>query len=250
MNVIKVGGNELDEPGFMSRLAEAVGDLAEPTVLVHGGGKAIGELQEKLGIPPQKIDGLRVTDEASLAVAQMVLSGSVNKRLVQALMNRGVQAIGLSGVDGGLLRCTPKRYHGHDLGLVGQITQVNTKSLETLLASGFVVVISPISLGLDGAIYNINADEAAGAIASALRVKKVWFISNVSAVLDQDRQPIEVLYHHEASRLIADGVISNGMIPKVRTALEVVASGVPEVFIADIGGLVQGAGTRFIRSIT
>lgn len=249
MNLIKVGGNELDTPGFMERLSEVIAAINGPTIVVHGGGKAIGELQEKLGIAPQKIDGLRVTDHASLEVAQMVLSGSVNKRIVQALLNAGVPAIGLSGVDGGLLRCTPKRYGDHDLGLVGEIAAVGLSLLETLLAEGYVVVVSPLSLGHNGAIYNVNADEAAGAIAAAIAPKTVWFISNVAAVLDDNGLPIDVLYQHEASRLIAQGVIRDGMIPKVQTALEVVASGVPEVFIADIDGLLERRGTRFIRSL-
>ena len=249
MNLIKVGGNELDAPGFMERLSQAVAAVDGPTLIVHGGGKAIGELQEKLGIRPQKIDGLRVTDNASLDVAQMVLSGSVNKRIVQALLNAGIAAVGLSGVDGGLLRCAPKRYGDYDLGLVGQIEAVNATLLETLLASGHVVVVSPVSLGQNGAIYNVNADEAAGALAEAIAAKTVWFISNVAAVLDDNGLPIDVLYQHEAARLMENGVIRDGMIPKVQTALEVVASGVPEVFIADIDGLFERRGTRFIRSL-
>ena len=249
MNVVKVGGNELDNTDFVTQLAGAVAALGEPAIVVHGGGKAIGDLQERLGLTPRKVDGLRVTDEPSLGIAQMVLSGNVNKRLVQALLQRGVQAVGLSGVDGGLLRCQKKIYMGHDLGLVGHIVEVNALILDALGQYGFTAVVSPISLGLDGAIYNVNADEAAGAIASNIGAKKVWFISNVAAVLDQDRKAIGVLTQDQASGLIENGVIRDGMLPKVRTALEVVASGVPEVIIANIDGLMHGAGTRFIRSV-
>lgn len=249
MNVIKIGGNELDEPGFVQRLAEIVSLLPEPAIIVHGGGKAIGALQQQLGLVPQKIDGLRVTDEPSLAVAQMVLSGQVNKQIVQALLQRGVQALGISGVDAGLLRCRRKRYGQHDLGFVGEIELVNTAALEALLAAGFTLVVSPISLGTDGAIYNVNADEAAGAIAASLRARTAWFVSNVAAVLDQERRPIELLYAHEATRLIDNGAIRDGMVPKVRTALDVVSSGVDEVVITNIDGLQNGTGTRFIRSM-
>lgn len=245
MNVIKIGGNEIQEPYFLPRLADAVANMPGPVAVVHGGGRAIGDMQSKLGLAPRKIDGLRVTDEQSLQVAQMVLSGDVNKRIVQALLARGVQAIGLSGVDGGLLRCTKKVYEGHDLGWVGQIADVDGRVLHTLSSQGFTPVISPISLGQDGAIYNVNADEAAGAVAQAVGAATVWFISNVAAVLDGNGQPIDALTEIGATDLIKNGAIRDGMIPKVHAALTLVGSGISEVVIADIDGLLAGNGTRF-----
>lgn len=244
--VIKIGGNELEDAHFMERLAEAVAAFSRPVIIVHGGGRAIGQMQEKLGLRPIKLDGLRVTDEPSLAVAQMVLSGDVNKRIVRALLARGVQAIGISGVDGGMLRCVKKAYPGRDLGMVGEIVRVNSQFLELLVGNGLTPVISPISLGLDGATYNVNADEAAGAIAADLQAAMVWFISNVHAVLNVNGQPIDVLTPSQSATLIENGIIRDGMVPKVHTALKAVQSGVPQAVIANIEGLVAGNGTRFV----
>lgn len=249
MNVIKVGGNELDNPGFIHRLASIVKASAIPVVIVHGGGKAIDHLQERLGLEAQKVEGLRVTDESSLEVAQMVLSGSVNKEIVKTFLEQGVQAVGISGVDAALLRCKKKDFANVDLGFVGQITKVNTRFLNTLWEQGYTVVVSPISLGEDNRFYNVNADEAAGAIAAAVGAERVWFISNVGAVLDDEGRAIGKLYHRDALRLIERGTIRDGMIPKVRTALDVVAAGVPEAVIANIEGLSTGSGTRFLRSM-
>lgn len=249
MYVIKIGGNELDEPGFLTGLAQAVAQLDEPVVIVHGGGRAISDLQHKMGLQAKKVDGLRVTDEASLAVAQMVLSGSVNKRLVQALIAAGVPAIGISGVDGGLLRCRRKQYGGQDLGLVGEIQEVNTDVLATLGNSGFVPVVSPISLGFDGEVYNVNADEAAGAIAQAVTARRAWFISNVAAVLDLEQQPIRRLDMQEAVRLMEAGIIRDGMVPKVQTALGVIAAGVGEAIITNLEGLSGDGGTLIVRNL-
>lgn len=248
MVVIKVGGNELDDAQFVEDLAVAVAGLMEPAVIVHGGGQAIARLQTSLGLTPKKINGLRVTDEASLAVAQMVLSGDINKRIVRALLARGVQAVGISGVDGSLMLCRKKTLKGIDLGLVGEIVSVNGQLLKILLNSGYTPVVSPISLSRDGETYNINADEAAGAIAVALNTTTVWFISNVPAVLDDRQQPIDVMTVKQATDLMRHNVIRDGMIPKVQSALDAVQSGVPEAIIANLAGLVDGRGTRFTRT--
>jgi acetylglutamate kinase len=154
----------------------------------------------------------------------------------------------MSGVDGGLLRCEKKVYQGHDLGRVGEISIVDHRILELLAKNGFTVVVSPISLGIDGLIYNVNADEAAGAIAAAVSARKVWFISNVAAVLDRKMEPMNSLTPSTAAQLIEDGTIRDGMIPKVRTALDVVSAGVAEVTIANVEGLIQGGGTRFVQA--
>ena len=245
MQLLKIGGNELSDPEFLSNLAQTVAALDEPVVIVHGGGRAIADMQARLGLPTHKVDGLRVTDAESLAVTQMVLSGQTNKLIVVALLVAGVQAAGISGVDGGLLRCVKKQHPLADLGFVGQIVQVHPKIVQTLTAQGIVPVISPVSLGLEGQVYNVNADEAAGALATALGARVLNFISNVPGVLDQDNQPIAQLTTAQTERLIQRGIISDGMVPKVRAALSVVDQGVPKVRIVSLSSLAAGQGTLF-----
>jgi acetylglutamate kinase len=242
VELLKVGGNELDQPEFLPGLAQAIAGMGAPVVIVHGGGRAIAALQERLGIRPATVDGLRVTDAASLAVAQMVLSGQTNKQTVAALLAAGVDAIGLSGVDGGLLRCRPKAHPTADLGFVGEITEVRVAILNSLLRSGFSPVISPISLGVDGQIYNVNADEAAAAVAAALRVAVATFISNVPGVSGANGEVIARLDPPAASRLMEEGTISGGMIPKVRAALALAKQG-PIVRIVNLTGMANGGGT-------
>jgi acetylglutamate kinase len=247
MDIIKIGGNELDNPAFVQELAARVAAMAEAPVLVHGGGRAIAALQQRLGIEPVMVDGLRVTDAASLEVAQMVLSGSTNKMLVAALMAAGVTAVGLSGVDGGLLRCVKKQVAGDGLGLVGTVVGVNAALLQQLAAQGVVPVVSPISLGIDGQIYNVNADEAASAIAAALGAGLLSFVSNVPGVLDGAGQPLPQLSAATTEQLIAAGVIRGGMVPKVRAALAGLQQGVARARIVDLQGLGNGGGTVFVH---
>jgi len=242
MKVWKVGGHELDQPAFLAGLAQAAAAAGEPLVIVHGGGKVIGELQQQLGLAPVKVDGLRVTDEASLTVAQMVLSGLVNKRIVAALLAAGVEALGLSGVDRGLLRCRKLAYPGGDLGLVGEIVSVRAEILRELAAQGVTAVISPISLGLEGQIYNVNADSAAAAVAGALATDQLDFVSNVPGVTVDGRH-LPTLNEAEAEKLIASGVIVGGMIVKVRAALTAVSQGAIQARITNLDGLLQGGGT-------
>jgi acetylglutamate kinase len=240
--LLKVGGNELDDPAFLSGLARAIASLGPPLVVVHGGGRAIGELQERLGIRPARVDGLRVTDAASLAVAEMVLSGQLNKRIVAALLAAGVDAVGLSGIDGGLLRCRPRQHPTADLGYVGEIVTVRVTLLTLLLNQGICPVVSPISLGPAGQAYNVNADEAAGAIGLALGAPVVTFLSNVPGVGDGNGAVLTRLDGATAERLVAAGVIGGGMAPKVRAALAVARGGV-NVRITNLGGLLTGVGT-------
>lgn len=244
MHILKIGGNELNEPGFLMALAQAVAASSEPVVIVHGGGKAIADMQSKLGLSPQKIDGLRVTDSDSLAVAQMVLCGQANKQIVTTLLAAGVDAIGLSGVDGGLLRCRKKVHPAADLGFVGEIVTVRDGIIQQLAVQGITAVISPISLGQDGQIYNVNADEAASAVALALDAKVLHFISNVPGVIYKN----DVLASLDAfvtEDLISRGVIRDGMVPKVRAALTAVDQGVPQAWIGNLAGLTQAGGTMF-----
>jgi acetylglutamate kinase len=245
MQVLKIGGNELSDSDFLKKLAQTVVSLDEPVVIVHGGGRAIADMQARLGLQTVKVDGLRVTDAESLAVTQMVLSGQTNKTIVVALLSAGVQAVGISGVDGGLMRCVKKQHLEADLGFVGHIVQVHPHIIQTLTVQGIVPVISPISLGLEGQVYNVNADEAAGAIATALQAKVLSFISNVPGVLDQDDQPIPQLTSAQTERLIQRGIIRDGMVPKVKAALSVVDQGVANVRIVNLNGLVEGQGTLF-----
>jgi acetylglutamate kinase len=245
MQLLKIGGNELSDSTFLKGLAQTVAALDEPVVIVHGGGQAIADMQARLGLPVVKVDGLRVTDAESLAVTQMVLSGQTNKLIVVALLLAGVQSAGISGVDGGLLRCVKKQHPRADLGFVGQIVQVQPQLVKILIAQGIVPVISPISLGLEGQIYNVNADEAAGALATALGARVLNFISNVPGVLDQDNQPIAQLTTAQTEQLIDRGIIRDGMVPKVRAALSVIDQGVPKVRIVNLSGLATGQGTQF-----
>jgi acetylglutamate kinase len=242
MYVWKVGGHELDQPAFLAGLAQAAAAAGKPLIIVHGGGKVIGELQQQLGVTPVKVDGLRVTDAASLTVAQMVLSGLVNKQIVAALLAAGVEALGLSGVDRGLLRCRKLAYPGGDLGLVGEIVSVRAEILRELAAQGVTAVISPISLGIEGQIYNVNADSAAAAVAGALAADQLDFVSNVPGVT-VDGRLLPTLNQAEAEALIASGVIVGGMIVKVRAALTAVSQGAIQARITNLDGLRPGGGT-------
>jgi acetylglutamate kinase len=244
MRVIKIGGNELNDDSFLATLAQTVAQTAEPVVIVHGGGRAIADLQARLGLKTVKVDGLRVTDGDSLAVAQMVLCGQANKQIVAALLAAGVDAVGLSGVDGGLLRCRQKAHPTADLGFVGEIVRVRTDLLQQLVAQGATAVISPISLSLEGQIYNVNADEAAGAVALALSAELLDFVSNVPGVL-QDGTVIPTLTPSQTEELIAAGIIRDGMVPKVRAALAAIGQGVPQARIVNLAGLTQSGGTIF-----
>ncbi len=243
MFVLKVGGNELDDPNFLTGFASGVAGMSETPVIVHGGGKEIADMQVKLGLTPRFVEGLRVTDEASLAVAEMVLSGRVNKRIVTALLSAGVDAIGLSGVDLGLVRVEKMQHPSGDLGRVGKVVSVRSEPLCDFVQRNIVPVLSPISLGAEGA-YNVNADSIACAVASALNADAVVFVTNVAGVM-QDNHVIPTLTSHQADALIKSQVIRGGMIPKVRAALDAVAGGAKAARITNLDGLASGAGTLF-----
>jgi len=247
VQVIKVGGNELDAPEFVAQLATILAGLVQrgaSLVLVHGGGKELTTLLTALQIETRFRDGLRVTDAQTRDAALMVLSGLVNKRLVAALIARGVYAVGLSGVDGCIVRAAP--LHA-ELGFVGKPTCVRTDLLHAGLAQGWLPVIAPMSLGEDGEIYNVNADHAAGAIAAALNADLLTFITNVPGVLDSHGALLPSLHAAQAEALIAEGTISGGMVPKVRTALEALDAGVGRVRITNLDGVANNTGTIFAR---
>ena len=250
MRVLKIGGNELSDPGFIVLLGKSVAHLLEetnsPLVIVHGGGRAIAGLQTQLGLEVVKVDGLRVTDLESLNVTQMVLSGQSNKTVVKALLAAGVDALGLSGVDGGLLRCRKKEHPTADLGYVGEIVEVRSDLLEKLMGLGLTPVLSPISLGVDGHTYNVNADEAASAVAGACQAEELVFVSNVPGVLCAG-ELVPSLSAAEAEEYIEKGIINGGMVPKVRSALQAVAYGADKVRIVNLPGLLAGEGTTIDR---
>ncbi|WP_420631261.1 acetylglutamate kinase [Candidatus Leptofilum sp.] len=244
MQVLKIGGNELDDPGFLAGLADYMAGTAVPHIIVHGGGRAIVALQQKVGLHSTKVDGLRVTDREMINVVQMALSGQTNKQIVTALLAAGVDAIGLSGVDGGILRCQKKRHPTADLGYVGEISQVRTELLHQLTHLGLTVVLSPLSLGFDGYTYNVNADDTASAVASALQAERLTFVSNVPGVL-QDGRILPQLTLEQTESLIHDGIITDGMVPKVRAALATITQGVHQTQIVNLAGLLNNSGTIF-----
>ena len=260
--VLKIGGNELDDVAFVDGLVDALRQLrgSSEVAVVHGGGKAIAGLQARLHLQPRFVDGLRVTDDESLDVAEMVLSALVNKRLVGRLVTEGIPSVGLSGVDSGLFRVVKMNHQQHDLGWVGQIQETHVEVVDALLGRGITPVVSPISLGLDGHTYNVNADHAAAALACALGAGELVFVSNVPGVLgecvtaggaagatDEAGACIPALTPAEVEDMVASGAIHGGMVPKVRSALHALEAGVPQVRITDLAGLCANGGTCFLR---
>jgi acetylglutamate kinase len=229
--VVKIGGSLMESHESLRRLALALAGLwsgGMPLVLAHGGGKDINRNLQWLGEEPRFVDGLRVTSEAAMQVVEMTLSGSVNKRLVSLLQSAGARACGLSGVDGSTLICRPL---DPALGRVGTIAQARPALVEALLAARFLPVLSPVSADAAGAHYNVNADDAAAALATGMKAAKLVFVSDVPGVMDEGRKIIPRLNRASAEELIAAGVIAGGMIPKVRSCLAAVEAGVGEVHI-------------------
>lgn len=244
--VVKISGHWLDEERRLKQFADAAAASDERLVIVHGGGKEITRLQEKLDIRPRYVDGLRITDADSLALVEMVLCGAVNKRLVRHLLAAGVDALGLSGVDRGLVRARQMRHPRQDMGYTGDVVSVRAAVLFQLLQQGVTPVIAPVSLGQDSN-FNLNADPVAGAVAQALSAGRAVFISNVAGVMI-DGARVETLTRAQAEAHIAAGLIYGGMIPKVKTALRVLSSGAPQVVITDLDGWAGGGGTTFVQN--
>jgi acetylglutamate kinase len=242
--LLKVGGNEIDDNAFLAGFVAAVTTLHRqgPLIIVHGGGKEIGALHDRLGVAFQTVDGLRVTPYESLQLVKMVLGGLVNNRITRWLVNAGVDALGVSGVDAGLVRVEAMRPHGQDIGYVGRVVDVRVDVLERWLAAGFLPVISPVSLGVDGHSYNVNADQVAAAVAAAMQASRLVFVSNVPGVL-LDGAVASHLTIDQIEAHIASGQISGGMIPKVRAAVEAVQAGAPAAVITNLAGLAAGGGT-------
>lgn len=250
MFVIKLGGNELNDEGFLAHFGRMVVELPERPVIVHGGGRGTSELAERLGLETRFVDGLRVTDDDAIDVAVMGLVGMASTRLVRTLVTAGVPALGLSGVDAGLVTAEKLHHPTADLGWVGTPGVVDAARLESLLEAGFVPCLAPISLDAAGDVYNVNADHVAQAVAAALRAEALVFLTNVPGVL-HDGERIERLTPADAETLIDAGIIVDGMIPKVRSAGAALAAGVRRVLITDLDGLAawtrgEPAGTEIV----
>lgn len=241
--MVKVGGSRLGSADDRRALVERLGGLPGRLVLVHGGGGAITRWQERLGVPVRWIDGLRVTRGEGLEIASMVLSGWVNKRLVAACLDGGLPAVGLSGEDGGLILARVR--DGGRLGAVGRVDGVRTGVLEALLSKGFVPVISPMARGQDGAALNVNADEAAGALAGALDADRLLLVSDVRGVL-RSGEVVPVLDADVVTGSRLPGWVAGGMTVKVRAGAAAAGEGM-EVRIGDLG-LLDGpsAGTSVV----
>ncbi len=246
--VLKIGGNQVEDEDFLFGFVQAVKGLFvdHAVIIVHGGGKEIAALHDQLGVSFETVEGLRATSEESLRLVEMVLNGVVNTRLVRSLVNGGVDAVGLSGVDMGLVRVTPLSVNGRSLGRVGAVQHVNGEALLQVLDLGVTPVISPVSLGEDGLAYNVNADHVAAGVAKAVEAARLVFVSNVPGVQVTGRT-MRALTVKQIEGLIADGHITGGMIPKVRSATEAVLSGVYQAVITDLAGLANDGGTAIIK---
>ncbi|RIL05233.1 MAG: acetylglutamate kinase [Proteobacteria bacterium] len=202
-------------------------------VIVHGGGPQIGATLEKLGKQSVFVDGLRVTDDETMDVVEMVLGGKVNHEIVELVQQGGGRAIGLTGSDGGMIRVRRRSKDGRDIGRVGEVVGVDPAAITAVQDAGFVPVIAPIGVAEDGKTYNVNADEAAGAIAQSLKAEKLMLLTDVAGVLDADGQLIPELTRDDARRLVEDGVIKGGMIPKIDCCVAAVQGGVARAHIVD-----------------
>jgi acetylglutamate kinase len=231
--VIKYGGHAMTQPDLQAAFAADLAQLAVQGMdfaLVHGGGPQISALLDRLHIESRFVDGLRVTDPATLEAVEMVLCGQVNKAVVSELAAHGVRAVGVSGRDGGLMRARVRR---PELGQVGTVEAVDPALVRCLLAGGFVPVVAPLANGPDGQALNINADTAAGALAGALKAEYFVLISDVPGVLDAQGRLIPSLNRREIEALQQAGVISGGMIPKVQACLDALDAGCQRALILD-----------------
>lgn len=231
--VIKFGGNAMGDAELTQQFANDVVLLRQfgiRPVIVHGGGPQIGKMLERLNIKSEFVDGLRVSDIETVEIAEMVLSGGINKGLVQAINTAGGKAVGLSGKDANLITATKMR---EDLGFAGEPSSTDVTVLDTLAANGFIPVISPISAGAKGESFNVNADTAAGVIASALNADRLMLLTDIEGVLDNEKNLLTNLSADDSRALLKNGTAKGGMIPKLETAINAVENGVKAVVILD-----------------
>ena len=236
--VVKYGGSAMVDESLKERVIQDVTLLklcGFKPIIVHGGGKEISKWVGKVGMEPKFINGLRVTDEETMEVAEMVL-GRVNKSLVQLVESLGVRSIGISGKDGALLKVEKKYSDGQDIGYVGEIKEVNTQILYDLLEKDFLPIVCPVGLDDEYNTYNINADDAACAIARAMKAEKLAFLTDIEGVYKDPDDPstlISELEVAEAKKLMADGYIGGGMLPKLQNCIDAIENGVSRVHILD-----------------
>ncbi|MFQ3201021.1 MAG: acetylglutamate kinase [Zhongshania sp.] len=244
--VVKFGGNAMIDDKLKEQFARDIVLMklvGMNPIVVHGGGPQIGALLKRLAIESHFVDGMRVTDTATMDVVEMVLGGSVNKEIVSLLNRNGGKAIGLTGKDGQLIRArklkvtqrTPDLAKTEiiDIGHVGEVEEINTEVLDMLINSNFIPVIAPIGVGSDGASYNINADLVAGKVAEVLKAEKLMLLTNIEGLMDKFGKVLTGLSTEEVDALIADGTIYGGMLPKIGCALSAVSAGVTSAHIID-----------------
>ncbi len=236
--VVKYGGSAMVDEALKRRVIQDVTLLklvGFKPIIVHGGGKDISRMVERVGMEPKFVNGLRVTDEDTMEIAEMVLN-KVNKSLVQLVESLGVRAIGISGKDGALLKVDKKYSNGEDIGFVGDIKEVNAQILYDLLEKDFLPIVCPIGLDDDYNTYNINADDAACAIARAMEAEKLAFLTDIEGVYKDPKDPetlISELTVSEAEGLMKDGYIGGGMLPKLQNCVDAINNGVSRVHILD-----------------
>jgi acetylglutamate kinase len=243
--VIKYGGAAMIEPELKRAFAQDITlfqYLGIHPVVVHGGGPQIGKVLAKMEIPTRFVEGLRVTDESTMDVVEMVLAGKVNKEIVNLINSAGGAAVGLSGKDGQLLKAQKMEFYRPredeppeiiDIGLVGEVTAVNTNLIRTLQAQHFIPVIAPVGVGEHGETYNINADLVAGAVAAALGAAKLILLTDVPGVLDREKRLVSSLTRRQAVALIDEEIVVGGMLPKIKCCLEALDEGVAKAHILD-----------------
>jgi acetylglutamate kinase len=234
--VIKYGGAAQKDAALRASFAVDVvllKHIGVRPVIVHGGGPQIGATLERLGKQSTFVDGLRVTDDETMEVVEMVLGGKVNHEIVELVQQGGGRAIGLTGSDGGMIRVKRRTKDGRDIGRVGEVVAVDAAAITAVADAGFVPVIAPIGVGDDGLTYNVNADEAAGAIAQALHAEKLMLLTDVPGVLDAEGRLIPELSRARAEQLVAEGVIKGGMIPKIACCTAAVNGGVARAHVVD-----------------
>jgi acetylglutamate kinase len=239
--VIKYGGAAMERADLKDSFAQEVSLLrlvGLNPVIVHGGGPQIGAMMKRLGKEPRFIGGMRVTDQETVDIVEMVLVGKINKEIVARINHHGGRAIGLSGKDASLLRARRRPHRlpsGEevDIGLVGEVEAVNTEAIRLLTEDGFIPVIAPVGVGSAGETYNINADLVAGDVAAALGAEKLIHLTDVQGILDADRRLVSTLARKEAERFVKDGVIDGGMLPKVESSLRALEGGSGKAHIID-----------------
>ena len=231
--VIKLGGHAMTDSTSMINFAQDIVLMKQCNlnpIIVHGGGPARNNFLDKMNIQTNFINGKRVTDKESIPIIEMVLSGSVNKNIVSAINSQGGKAVGLSGKDANLMICEPD---DPELGYVGNPTQINPEILKNFLESDFIPVVAPIGFGTDGQTYNVNADTAAGAIAAALSADRLLLLTDVDGVKNKNGEILTKLSIKNVKKLIEDGTIIKGMIPKTETAIKALEQGVRAAVILD-----------------